>query len=58
MSPEPRPLEQEVREYVHEHYERGNNHIKSPYIAKGLDVPVQRVTPIVGDMVREGALEV
>jgi len=58
MSVEESPLEDAVREYVREHHERGNSHIKSPHIAKALDVPVQQVTPIVGDMVREGTLTV
>jgi len=57
MSMDQTPIEQAVREYVREHNERGNSHIKSPHIAKALDVSVQRVTPIVGDMVREGKLE-
>jgi len=58
MSTEESSLEESVREYVREHHSRGNSHIKSPHIAKALDVPVQRVTPIVGDMVREEALAV
>lgn len=58
MSMEDSPLEQEIREFVREYSERGNSHIKSPRIAKALDVPVQQVTPIVGDMVRDGTLEV
>lgn len=58
MSTDQTDLETEVREYVRSYQERGNSYIKSPHIAKGLDVPVQRVTPIVGDLVREGTLEV
>ncbi|QRV16734.1 hypothetical protein [Haloterrigena salifodinae] len=58
MSTQSRPLEQEVRDYVREHYERGNSHIKTPHVAKALDQNSQRITPIMQDMVRGGTLAV
>ncbi|MWV40118.1 hypothetical protein [Natrialba sp. INN-245] len=58
MSSEQTDLEQAVRECVREHHDRGNSHVKTPHVAKELDVPAQRVSPYMGDMVREGALEV
>ena len=50
-------LEQDVRDYVREHYERGNSHIKTPHVTKELDETPQRIAPIMGDLVREGMLE-
>lgn len=50
-------LEDNVREYIREHYERGNSHVKTPHVAKALDETSQQVTPIMRDLVREGTLE-
>jgi len=58
MSMDQTPIEQAVREYVREHYERGNSHVKAPHVSKELDENSQRIVPIMQDMVREGTLTV
>lgn len=51
-------LDTAIREYVRERHERGCSHVKTPHVTSELDVNAQRVTPVMGDMVREGTLEV
>lgn len=51
-------LERAVRAVVHEHATRGNCYIKVKHIATALNQPPQRITPIVGDLVRDGTLAV
>lgn len=58
MSTEQRPLEDAVREFICEHYERGNSHVKTPHVAKALDESSQRITPIMQDLVQKRTLEV
>jgi len=58
MSMTNHPLEQAVREYVHERYERGSSHVKTPHVAKALDETPQRVVPVMRALVRDGTLEV
>jgi len=52
------PLEQKAREFLERRRECGNSYVKTSMIAEACDTHSRRLTPVVGELVKDGTLEV